>query len=154
MYKQITFIFATEMTNCKSKYCTCLYFSANALARAITRVAEEKFSLTGLSPSHAFLVMTVNNKPGIQPKEISEMMQLKASTVTRLIDKMEQKGLLARNNLGKNIEIWPTDNGTALDAEIKTAWMRLYETYSNILGVEEATALTSEIYSAASKLDK
>jgi MarR family transcriptional regulator, organic hydroperoxide resistance regulator len=153
MYKQININFATEMTKCNSKYCTCLYFSANALARAITRVAEGKFSLTGLSPSHAFLVMTVNDKPGIQPKEISEMMQLTASTVTRLIDKMEQKGLLARNNLGKNIEIWPTDSGTALNAQIKAAWMGLYETYTSILGKEEAQNLTAEIYNSATKLE-
>jgi DNA-binding MarR family transcriptional regulator len=53
------------------------------------------------------------------------MMQLTPSTITRLIDKMEQKGLLTRNNLGKNIEIWPTDSGTALDSQIKTAWIGL-----------------------------
>jgi MarR family transcriptional regulator, organic hydroperoxide resistance regulator len=140
------------MTKCNSKYCGCLYFSANALARTMTRVAEEKFASTGLSPSYAFLVMTVNDKPGIQPKEISEMMQLTPSTVTRLIDKMEQKGLLSRKSLGKNIEVWPTDSGTALNAQIKTAWAGLYETYSKTLGEDEAIELTAEIYSAASKL--
>lgn len=143
----------TEMTKCNSKYCTCLYFSANALARSITRLAEEKFALTGLSPSHAFLVMTVNDKPGIQPKEISEIMQLTPSTVTRLIDKIEQKGLVTRNILGKNIEVWPTGAAVAINPQLKTAWSGLYETYTRILGEGEAQNLTAEIYNSATKLD-
>jgi hypothetical protein len=60
MYNKINFIIESEMTKCNSKYCGCLYFSANALARAITRIAEEKFALIGLSPSHAFLVILTN----------------------------------------------------------------------------------------------
>lgn len=142
------------MTKCSSKYCGCLYFSANTFARAITRVAEEKFAITGLSPSHAFLVMTVNDKPGIQPKEISEMMQLTPSTVTRLMDKMEQKGLVSRNILGKNIEIWPTEKGIDLNAQIKTAWASLYEFYTDKLGTEEANTLAAEIYNTAMKLEE
>lgn len=42
----------------------CLYFTANSLTRVITRLAEEQFQRTGLSPSRAFLMMLVNDKPG------------------------------------------------------------------------------------------
>ncbi|MBK8406230.1 MAG: MarR family transcriptional regulator [Saprospiraceae bacterium] len=63
----------------------------------------------GLSSSYAFLLMTVNNKPGIQPKEISEQMQLTASTITRLIEKMEQKKLLVRESTGRSTGVFPTD---------------------------------------------
>ena len=142
------------MAKCNSKYCGCLYFSANALARTMTRIAEEKFAATGLSPSYAFLVMTVNDKPGIQPKEISEMMQLTPSTVTRLIDKMEQKGLLARKSLGKNTEVWPTENGEKLNTLIKSSWKEMYDYYVEILGEENAVTLTSEVYNAATKLEE
>ena len=54
----------------KSKYCGCLYYSANALSRIMTKMADEEFASAGLSSSYAFLLMTVNHKPGIQPKEI------------------------------------------------------------------------------------
>ena len=98
-----------------SKYCHCLYYSANALARVLTKLAEDEFASTGLAPSYAFLLMTVNDEPGIQPKEISEHMQLTPSTVTRLIEKMEHKGLLERKSLGKFTRVYPTEKSKALD---------------------------------------
>ena len=48
-------------------YTGCLYFTAGALARVIGRMADEAFRPTGLSPSHAFLLMTIADEPGIGP---------------------------------------------------------------------------------------
>ncbi len=141
------------MEKCKSKYCGCLYYSANALARLITKLADEEFAITGLTSSYAFLIMTVNSKPGIQPKEISEQMQLTASTITRLIEKMEHKGLLHRKSTGRNTEVYPTEKSMALDGIIKEAWQNLYNRYSELLGETEAKNLTTNIYSAVNKLE-
>ena len=71
------------MTKSNTILHNCLYFTANSLARVITRMAEEEFRATGLSPSHAFLVMLVNDKPGIGQKELCEQLYLAPSTVTR-----------------------------------------------------------------------
>ncbi len=137
-----------------SKYCTCLYYSANALARIMTKLAEEEFSITQLAPSYAFLLMTVNDKPGIQPKEISEKMMLTPSTVTRLIEKMEIKGYLERKSVGKFTEVYPTEKSRELDAKIHEAWMNLFRRYVGILGEDESKKLTDEIYQAALKLQR
>jgi DNA-binding MarR family transcriptional regulator len=137
-----------------SQYCQCLYYSANALARIMTRVADEEFASLGISPSYAFLIMSVNNKPGIQPGEISIEMQLTPSTVTRLIEKMEHKGLLERKSNGKFTEVFTTQKGAEIIPGIKTCWMNLYKRYSSVLGEESAGKLTSMIYDAVRKLDK
>ena len=60
----------------------CLYYSANALARNMTKLADEEFAVTGLSSSYAFFTYDGLFKTGIQPKEISHHMQLTPSTVT------------------------------------------------------------------------
>ena len=78
----------------KERYCGCLYYSANALSRMMTKMADEAFAKTGLAPSYAFMLMSINHKPGIHPKELSEHMQLTPSTVTRLLEKLEAKNLL------------------------------------------------------------
>ena len=140
------------MNDSRSKYCTCLYYSANALSRIMTKMADEEFAVTGLTSSYAFLVMIANEKPGIQPKEISCKMQLTASTVTRLIEKMENKGFLERRYVGRTAEVYPTEKGQALHPKIKQAWSDLYARYSELLGKENGDMLTAKIYEATQKL--
>lgn len=137
------------MTNCDSKYCACLYYSTNALSRIMTKIANEEFSITGLSSSYAFLLMIVNEKPGIQPTEISKQMQLTPSTVTRLIEKMEYRDFLVRDHLGKTTKVFPKQSSIDLDSKIKQAWQKLHKRYSAILGKEEGANLTSAIYTAS-----
>jgi DNA-binding MarR family transcriptional regulator len=140
------------MTHQHSKYCHCLYYSANALARILTKMAEEEFAITGLAPSYAFLLMAANDKPGIQPKEISAQMQLTASTVTRLIEKMEHRGFLERKPAGKFTKVFPTAKSKKLDKKIHAAWMSLYQRYSDLLGEKLGKQLTTEAYKASQKL--
>jgi DNA-binding MarR family transcriptional regulator len=141
------------MEKCESKYCGCLYYSANALSRIMTKIADEEFAVTGLTSSYAFLLMTVNEKPGVQPKEISQQMQLTPSTVTRLIEKMEHRGFLERKHIGRTTEVYPTQLSIDLHPRIKEAWRKLYQRYSEILGKEEGDKLTALIYEAIQKLD-
>ena len=140
------------MEKCNSPYCGCLYYSANALSRLMTKMADEEFVVTGLSTSYAFLLMTVNNKPGVQPKEISELMQLTPSTITRLIEKMEQKNLLERKSNGRITEVYPTGKSLELDKKIRDAWKNLYHRYTELIGEEEAKKLTGSIYDAVKKI--
>jgi len=141
------------MTCDKSTYCRCLYYSANALARILTKMAEEEFAPTGLAPSYGFLLMNVNAHPGIQPTEVAQHMMLAASTVTRLVEKMEDEGYLKREREGKTIHIYPTAKCKRLDPKIKECWQALYARYAELLGKQESQKLTQDIFSAALKLE-
>jgi len=140
------------MGNCDSKYCGCLYYSANAFARAMTRMAEEEFAPTGLAPSYAFVLMTVNSLPGIQPKQLSTQMQLTQSTVTRLVEKLEYKSYLERRNTGRNTEIHPTKRGLELNDKIEEAWKKLHDRYSELIGEKEGKDLTKNINNALNNI--
>ncbi|MBF2708996.1 MarR family winged helix-turn-helix transcriptional regulator [Flavobacterium soyangense] len=140
------------MKKSDSKYCGCLYYSANALSRLMTKMADEEFAVVGLSSSYAFLLMTVNNKPGIQPNKISEEMLLSPSTITRLIEKMEQKKLVERKSMGRTTEVYPTEESLKLDPKIKEAWKKLYHRYSDLIGKDEAKTLTAKTYEVVNKI--
>jgi len=116
-------------------------------------MAGKAFASTGLAPSYAFLLMTVNEKPGIQPKEISLQMQLSPSTITRLIEKMEQQNFLERKIEGKYTRVFPTNKSLALDPTIRDAWMDLFSQYTNLLGEQESKLLTLSVYNASKKLE-
>ncbi|MFH1136603.1 MAG: MarR family transcriptional regulator [Pseudomonadota bacterium] len=131
----------------------CLYFTANALARQASRMAEEEFRYTGLSPSHAFLLMLVNERPGITPMELSRALRLAPSTVTRFVDSLSLKnGLVDRRAAGKATRIYPTDKGRDLGEQLASCWRRFYDRYSKLLGEEEGRDLTAAIDRASEKL--
>lgn len=140
-------------THNKEMLTSCLYFTANSLARVITRMAEEAFRSTGLSPSHVFLLMLANENPGIGPKEMSDYLQLAPSTVTRFVDTLVGKGLLERTADGKNVGLYPTAAGLALQPDITSAWQSFHHRYCDILGTEEGDSLAVTINQAAQKLE-
>jgi len=131
----------------------CLYFTANALSRVITRMAEEEFRFTGLSPSHAFLMMLVNDQPGITQKELGESLHLAPSTVTRFVDTLVYKGYLTRQAEGKISRIYATESGADLQQPIADAWKNLHMRYARILGLTEGDELTRQIDEASLKLE-
>ena len=138
----------------QNPYCRCLYYAANALARNVTRMAEDAFAPTGLAPSYAFLLMTVNKDPGVQPSEIARVMMLQPSTVTRLIDKMEAKGYLERRPEGKSVRVHPTARSVALQDDLEQAWSRAFDGYSGLLGADRSRSLTADTFDAAVALER
>lgn len=130
----------------------CLFYSANALARTITRLADEEFAITGLPSQYCFLLMTVVEKPAVQPKELAEKLSLAPSTITRFLDKMEKQGFIARAVDGKNIYITPTQKARKNLDLIRKAWEKLYIRYTEILGKDFADSLAENIYTTNKKL--
>jgi DNA-binding MarR family transcriptional regulator len=135
-----------------SHYCKCMYFVSNALARKIEKIAQDSWKKVNLSPSHAYLLMLVIENPGIQPKKLSEELHLQPSTITRLIEKLEQKKLLVRTYEGKMTNVYPTPKAKELLPKLRLCVADFYEKYSSILGKEESTKLVQSMNRIADKL--
>jgi len=127
----------------------CLFFTANSLARVMTRMGEEEFAGVGMTPSYAFLLTLAIDSPGISQKELAEILNMAPSTVSRFVDALVQRGLVRKEGQGRNTYIHPTEKGEALKPQISEAWASLYERYSRIVGKDkgdELTRLTAEAY--------
>ena len=97
MYKCVGFTFAQPnifyMKACDSRYSQCLYFASSALSRKVEKLASQCWAPVGLSPSHGYLLMIAIEEPGVQPSFLVEQLQLTPSTITRLIEKLDEKQL-------------------------------------------------------------
>lgn len=131
----------------------CLYFTANRLGRVITKMAEDAFAISGLSPTAAFLLMAAYEKDGISQKELGQILHLQPSTVTRLIEKLAAKNLLYNRVDGRLSLIYVTDKGRALEQTIHQCWDQLRERYATILG-DEGDALSLHLYEVSNQLEK
>jgi DNA-binding MarR family transcriptional regulator len=140
------------MKTSESKYCQCLYFTANALARKTEKLAQQSWSKVDLSPSHAYLLMMVIQEPGIQPSVLADHLQLQPSTITRLVEKLEEKKLVVRTTEGKTTNVYPSPKGKELLPKLKECLQEFYSSYSSVLGKEESAKLVQTMGKVADKL--
>jgi DNA-binding MarR family transcriptional regulator len=140
------------MKTCESKYCGCLYFASGALARKIEKLALESWKEVNLSPSHAYLLMLVIEEPGMQPGCLANQLHLQPSTITRLIEKLEEKKLVVRTNEGKITNVYPTPKGKELFPKLKECSHKFNSIYCDILGKDESARLIQSMNKISDKL--
>lgn len=131
----------------------CLFFTANRLSRVITKMAEDEFAVSGMSPTSAFLLMAVFEKDGISQKELGQILHLQPSTVTRLIEKLAAKNLLYNRVEGRLSLIFATDRGKAMEPVIHECWNSLRSRYTAILG-KEGDELSLQLYKVSDQLER
>lgn len=140
------------MKTSESKFCQCLYFTSNALARKVEKLAVEAWKPVDLSPSHAYLLLMVIEEPGLQPGTIADNLQLTPSTITRLVEKLEEKKLVTRVPEGKLINVYATPKGKTLLPRLKACLASFYTSYSDILGKENSRIMVSSMAKLADQL--
>jgi len=136
----------------ESKFNQCLYFASNALARKMEKLALQSWKRVDLSPSHAYLLLLVLEQPGVQPGTISEHLHLTPSTITRLIEKLEEKKLLVRTVEGKVTNVYPTPKAKDLVPEMMVCLEEFNKNYVALFGKEESTRLVNSINRIADKI--
>jgi DNA-binding MarR family transcriptional regulator len=141
------------MPTSDSRFSQCLYFTASSLARKTEKLAKESWKPLGISPSHGYLLMLTLEEPGIQPSLIAEQLQLQPSTVTRLLDKLEEMNLVHRITEGKITCVFPSNKAKSLHPQMKKCIMTFAENYQRILGQKESHSLVKTMARIADKLD-
>lgn len=126
----------------------CLFFVVNSLTRSINEMTERAFSSMGISASYGHLMLIIIDQPNLSLGEISKLMNVKSSTMTRLVDKLQHKGYVERHLSGRTVTVTPTKEGIALRPKIMEALKTLFEDYCNTLGKDFAVKLTEDIYKA------
>lgn len=136
-----------------SKYAQCLYFTSAALARKVEKLAVQVWKAVDLSPSHAYLLMTVLEEPGMQPSALSAELQLQPSTITRLLEKLEEKNLIVRTSEGKLSNVYATPKAKTLQPKMKQCVQQFSREYASLLGDAESSRLVRDMVKIADRLN-
>ena len=106
----------------------CLYFTISRLFRVVNKFAEESFSKMDICPTHAFLMVLLQEEEnGLSVNRISEALTIAPSTVTRFVDKLVLKGYVERVKSGKQSFTKITEEGLKVMPEVYKAWESIFD---------------------------
>ena len=126
-------------------YEKCIYFNLSTLNRKITKIWQDEFNLLGLSPSHGYLLSAMAEKPMATQKELSEIMELDASTITRFIDALSTKKLIEKVRTGKGAEFILTPEGIATSERANQLMNALFISMQDTLGKTKFKNLVDDL---------
>lgn len=126
----------------------CLYFNTSALARRLEQEWSTAFEAFGLTPSQAFMLRVVLEKPGMLQSAISDALSIARSTATRALDALESKGYIARMKTkddGREVSISPTSKAKVIKAQLNEASGLVTAKLKKTLGSSQFTEAVSRI---------
>jgi DNA-binding MarR family transcriptional regulator len=125
-----------------------MYFSANQLARHLNTVADEAFKDLDITPTQGFTLVAIGELDKHTPSEIAAELEMKPSTITRFLDKLEKLGYVNRTYLGRKTEIDITKEGSEKLKEILECWKRIHDISAEIFGEKTEEEITKKIIEA------
>jgi DNA-binding MarR family transcriptional regulator len=102
----------------------CLYFNTTALARLLEREWTKAFKPFFLTPSQAFMLRVVLEKPSLLQSELAKELAISRPTATRTLDGLQKLGLVERRTTesdGREYAIYPTASAQKLKESLNEA---------------------------------
>lgn len=118
----------------------CLYFNTTSLARKLEREWTLVFKPFGLTPSQAFMLRVILEKPQSYQNALAKEMNITKPTASRGLDGLEKLGLIERlpsADDAREIEIHPTKKAKALKNGLNAASGEVTKKFKKLLGNNE-----------------
>jgi len=133
----------------------CLYFNTVALGRQLERLWSEAFKPFDLTPSQAFTLRAVLERPGMLQSELAETLAIARATATRAIDGLEARGFVRRLGTkrdGRECEVYPTEKAVKLRNPLNAASRKVTDRLKGQLGEEVFSDFVKEARTISSHL--
>jgi len=83
-----------------------LLFLLHDLARQLRLNADRRASIHGLTRAQWIVLYRLDKQPGLSQKELAEILEVEPITVARLIDRLEERGMVERRDDPHDRRIW------------------------------------------------
>jgi DNA-binding MarR family transcriptional regulator len=125
----------------------CVGGSVRKLNRMVTAIYDGAFAHLGLKSSQFGVLVSVSNRGRARPAELTKLLQMDESTISRNVERMCARGWLRlkRDQDRRSHLIEVTDKGKALLRKCVPAWKQAQEEVSNHLGADNVAAFRSAL---------
>jgi DNA-binding MarR family transcriptional regulator len=113
----------------------------------VSAIFDEALASAGLKTSQLSVLVAVANREKARPAELTKLLQMDESTISRNVERMCAKGWLRleRDEDRRSHLIEVTDKGQALIRKCLPAWQRAQKEVSQRLGADSVAGLRSAV---------
>ena len=121
----------------------CVGGCVRKLNRMVTAIYDGALADAGLKTSQFSVLVAVSNREKARPAELTKLLQMDESTLSRNVERMCARGWLRleRDADRRSHQIEITDKGQALIRKSLPAWQRAQEKVNQRLGADNVAAL-------------
>jgi len=133
----------------------CLYFNTTALARVVEREWAAAFKPFGLTPPQGFLLRLVLARPGLSQHELATELTIARPTATRLLDGLQNLGLVERREAAFDARHWavyPTPAAQDIQAALNAASGQVTQRIQRQIGKENFNDTVNKVRGVCSAL--
>src|SRR5258705_13181413 len=125
----------------------CVGGCVRKLNRMVTSIYDGALADAGLKTSQFSVLVAVANRGKARPAELTELLQMDESTLSRNVERMCARGWLRleRNEDRRSHQIEVTDKGNALIRKCLPAWQQAQGEGSQRIGAGSVAALRSAL---------
>src|SRR5712692_6743210 len=125
----------------------CVGGSVRKLNRMVSAIYDGALASAGLKTSQFTVLVAVANRERARPAELTKLLQMGESTLSRNVERMCARGWLRleRDEDRRSHLIEVTDKGQALIRKCLPAWQHAQEEVSKRLGADSVAALRSAL---------
>jgi DNA-binding MarR family transcriptional regulator len=125
----------------------CVGFRVRKLNRMVTAIYDGALASVGLKTSQFSVLVAVANRDQARPAELTKLLQMDESTLSRNVERMCARGWLRleRDDDRRSHLIEVTDKGKALIRKCLPAWQQAQEEVSQRLGADSVSALRAAL---------
>ncbi|MDG1732872.1 MAG: MarR family transcriptional regulator [Thalassotalea sp.] len=124
-----------------------LLISLRKVIRAIDLHSKQLSKTSGLTSPQLLIMLEIDRVSGVNSSQVAKVVNLSAATVTNILDRLENKGLISRVRDTKDkrkVGLYLTDNGkTLLDSAPQPLQQHFIENFSNLAQWEQSQLLSS-----------
>src|SRR6266446_915130 len=131
----------------KSVEGVCVAGGVRKLNRMVSAIYDSALAGAGLKTSQFSVLVAVANRDQVRPSELTKLLQMDESTLSRNVERMCAKGWLRleRDEDRRTHLIEVTDKGQALIRNGFPAWQQAQETVNQRLGPDTVAGLRSAL---------
>lgn len=134
----------------------CLYFNTTALARLVEREWTKALKPLGLTPSQAFMLRVVLEKPSLLQNELAKELTISRPTATRTLDGLQKLGLVERRTTeadGREYAIYPTASAREIKERLNAESAAVTRRLKKVLGDTQFKEAVEKLRNIRSSLE-